>query len=240
MTFRTYKNISRLFLHASGLLLALNLQAMPMVYSGVDSAFATTESDAAFLQWSNSVGDFTLDNLDGLTGSPGIGGSLTSNKGNKFTSTDDMLGMQNFSFAVLEGTSLQMTKSTSANSDNVTSFTWDMIEAVDAFGFYARGNDGGVVTVALNDGSSQSFSLIAASSNSRGDNLFWGVSNLSSAVQSVKITSTDPVTANSNTNNSNWDRFVYSRAVEVSEPTSLALLLVGLMGIMFSRRQSQA
>ncbi len=77
------------------MLLTFSSQAAPILFTGTDAGTSnTTNSDAAFASWSSAVGSFTLDNLNGLTGTGGIGGSLTSALGNTFTTSDDMIGIR--------------------------------------------------------------------------------------------------------------------------------------------------
>ena len=234
----TLKIITQLFrsLIAVSMLFTFSSHAVPILFGGTDAGHGTANSDAAFTAWSNAVGSFTLDNLDGLTNTSV--GEFTSSLGNTYTATDDLIGAQNFSFAVLDGISLRLTKSTTIGADNVTTFTWDIVDAVDSFGFFARNNDGGIVTINLNNGTSQSFSLMAESTNSIGDNLFWGVTDLDATVQSLTITSTEPITVNATTNNSNWDRFVYRSVVTVPEPGIIGLVCAGLIGFSIIRRKA--
>lgn len=204
------------------LLVTSKVNAMPVVFSATDSGTASAASEAAFVDWSNAVGSFTLDNLDGLGGNPGFGGDLTSALGNHFSSSDDLVRVSTFSFAVLQGVSLGLTQ-----IGGITDFVWDVAAPIDAFGFFARNNDGGTVTINYMNGQSHTQTLTAASSNSTGDNLFWGISDLAGAVSRVTITSSDP-----GNGNSFWDRFVY-RSVQVPEPATA--LLAG-MGLLFLRR----
>jgi hypothetical protein len=226
--------LQQLLLLVSLFLISLPGITAPFVFGGVDQRYDTTNSDAAFAAWSVSVVSFQLDNLDGSVNDGS--GTVVTGLGNRFSATDDLIGLQDFTFTVLDGISLRLVKSTQPGADDLTTFTWDIVDEVNAFGFFARGNDGGLVKILLNDGSAQEFSLRADKTNSNGDNLFWGVSNLSALVRSVTVTSTDPVTANSTTNNSNWDRFVYSPITPVPVPASLFLFMSGLLGVGLLRR----
>lgn len=208
--------------------------ATPILFGGTDQGASTVNSDAAFAAWQSSVDGFTLDNFDGVSGTPGFGGSLTTSLGNTFSTSDDLLGSQNFSFGVLDGNSMRLTQ-----VGDLTDFVWDIADSVDAFGFFSRNNNGGVVTITFDDGGIQQFMLDAATGGGPGDNLFWGVSGLGMAISSVTITSTDPGTGGTG-GNSNWDRFVY-QTVAVPTPGVLALLGIGLLGVslsQFSKRRA--
>lgn len=208
---------------------ATNSHAVPMIFEGTDMGNSnTTNSDAAFLAWQGAVSNnFVLDDFDSPTGSTGFGGSLTTSLGNTFTTSDDLMGNSTFGVGVISGSNLQLTK-----QGPEVDFIWSLASPVDAFGFHARNNSGGTVTINFDDGAAQSFSLIAQDAGN-GDNLFWGVTNLANSITSVSITSTDP------RQNSNWDRFVY-RTATVSEPGIPGLMLAGLAGLLFLRRATAA
>lgn len=210
---------------------ALPASAVPMVFSGTDVGVATTNSNQAFANWSGSVGSFTLDNLDGLSGTFGFGGSVTSSLGNRYSTPDDLLGTLNLTFGVLDGVSLRLTR-----VGNLTQLNWQPLVPVDAFGFFSRNHFGGIVTIAFDDGAVRSFALTAAGPAGPGDNLFWGVDALDNAIASVTITSTDPQTTSAN---SFYDRFVYVSAAAIPEPATLALMLAGLAGLRRSRRTAR-
>lgn len=210
---------------------ALPASAVPMVFAGTDVGVATTNSNQAFANWSGSVGSFTLDNLDGLSGTFGFGGSVTSSLGNRYSTPDDLLGTLNLTFGVLDGVSLRLTR-----VGNLTQLNWQPLVPVDAFGFFSRNHFGGTVTIAFDDGAVRSFALTAAGPAGPGDNLFWGVDALDNAIASVTITSTDPQTPSAN---SFYDRFVYVSAADIPEPATLALMLAGLAGLRRSRRTAR-
>lgn len=210
---------------------ALPASAVPIVFSGKDVGAATTNSNQAFANWSASVGSFTLDNLDGLSGTFGFGGSVTSSLGNRYSTPDDLLGTLNLTFGVLDGVSLRLTR-----VGSLTQLSWQPLVPVDAFGFFSRNHFGGTVTIAFDDGAVRSFALTAAGPAGPGDNLFWGVDALDNAIASVTITSTDPQTPSAN---SFYDRFVYVSAADIPEPATLALVLAGLAGLRRSRRAAQ-
>ena len=133
----------------------------------------TVNAEAAFAAWSARVGAFTLDNLDGLSGSP-----LTSTGGNSFSR-----GFSNFinpSPGVLDGAHLNVF----VNSSNPT-FTWTPPEPVIAFGFFGYDIEGGDVTVAFDDGAARSETRTAAGPNQ--DSIFFGVSGLSGPVSTITI-----------------------------------------------------
>lgn len=196
---------------------------------GTDSGQGTTNSDAAFNIWAADTGSFVLDNLNGLAGTTGVGGLLTTALGNEFSGTDtDAIGIFNFEFAVLQGTSMRVVR-----GGPVATFTWTLAQSSDAFGFFARNNDAGTISLnAANGGGSASFSFGATSSNSTGDNLFWGISDLGFNVDQVTISTSDPGNVQSF-----WDRFVYRPVVQVPEPGTFMLMLLGLAGIASARRR---
>ncbi len=206
---------------------ALPASAVPIVFSGTDVGVATTNSDQAFANWSASVGSFTTDNLDGLAGTFGGGGSVTSSLGNSYSTPDDLLGTLNLTFGVLDGVSLRLTR-----IGALTELNWQPLVPVDAFGFFSRNHFGGTVTIAFNDGAVRSYQLTAAGPAGPGDNLFWGVDGLDNAIASVTITSTDPQTPSAN---SFYDRFVYVGAADIPEPATLGLVLAGLAALRRSR-----
>lgn len=222
----------RFFIIAACLFTALPATAVPIVFSGTDVGAATTNANQAFANWSASVGAFTLDNLDGLTGTLGFGGSVTSALGNVYSTPDDLLGTLNLTFGVLDGTSLRLTR-----VGTLTQLNWQPLVPVDAFGFFSRNHFGGTVTIAFNDGAVRSFALTAAGPAGPGDNLFWGVDALDNPITNVMITSTDPLTLSAN---SFFDRFVYVSAADIPEPATLGLVLAGLAGLYRSRRAACA
>lgn len=208
---------------ALGVALAPSAQAMPIVFVGQDGQNNTTNSDNAFANWQASVGGaFTLDNLDGILGADDSAVFRSTDMGNVFTtaSGDDLLGGFTLTTNVLEGTFLRVTQ---GPADDVSTFTWSLAKDADAFGFFGRDNDGGVVTIGFNDGTVQQYTVDSLGPN---DNMFWGISGLAGTVSSVVITSTDPDAVGSR--NSAWDRFVY-RAVDVPEPSAFVLGLAGLL-----------
>ena len=77
------------------------------------------------------------------------------------------------------------------------------------------------------DGTSQSFTVSA------GQNLFWGVSGLTSNVATVQIDATGGGV-------SGWDNFVFGEsAATVPEPTSLAIFGIGALGMVVRHRRKQ-
>lgn len=213
------------------LCLAANALAAPMLFSGADIGNSLTpNADAAFGNWQTAVANnFVLDDFDSPTGTAGFGGSLTTSLGNTFSSSDDLVGNSTFGVGVLNGSNLQLTK-----QGPVVDFVWDIASPVDAFGFFARNNSGGIVTIDFNDGTAQSFNVQALNAGS-GDNLFWGITDLAGVVNSVSITSTDPA------NNSNWDRFVYREVkADVPEPGTIGLIVAGLSGLIALRKSGNA
>ncbi len=142
-----------------------------------------------------------------------------------------MLGTPNLTFAVLQGTSVRLTR-----VGNLTQLNWTPLIPVDAFGFFSRNHFGGIVTIAFDDGTARSFQLTAAGPSGPGDNLFWGVDALDNPIASVSITSTDPQTPSAN---SFYDRFVYVSAADVPEPATLGLVVAGLAGLRWTRRSAR-
>lgn len=195
-----------------------SLSAMPMVFTGLDSGQSATNSEAEFALWSAAVGTPTVDNLDGLVGMPGVNASFTTSLGNQFSTNDgDTLGVLNFSFAVLQGTSLTLSRNGPS-----ASLVWDIVTPVDSFGFFSRNQGGATITINY-AGATSPQTFQAASSNSTGDNLFWGITGLDPSVSSVVI-STDGGLGG--TSRSLYDRFAYRQAASVPEPTSLSLALM--------------
>lgn len=213
---------------------AHSASAAPVTFFGADAGAATTNSDSAFANWEAAVGSYTLDNLDGISGGGFGGGTVTTTAGNSFTSSDDAIFGRNFSFAVLQGDSMRLNQ-----QGGLTNFVWNMVDASDSFGFFSRGNEGGLVNVSFNDGTEQMFEFTAESTLSNGDNFFWGIVGLDNAITSVSITSTDPGTQ-AQSPNSDWDRFVYrpSAITNVNAPTGAVFTLLGLALITLRKRSS--
>ena len=190
--------------------------AMPMVFSGIDSGRATTNSEAQFALWRAAGSTPIVDDLDGLTGTSGVNGSFTSSLGNTFSTTDgDSIGLFNFSIPVLQGTSVALFR-----NGPVATLVWDVVSPIDSFGFFSRNQNGATISINFADAASPQ-TFVAAASNSTGDNFFWGITGLDSSVSSVEISTNGGINTRSL-----YDRFAYRQAAAVPEPTTLSLMLM--------------
>lgn len=187
---------------------------------GADLASSTTNSDAAFAEWQGLVAGYTLDTMDGLSGTPAGG---TTALGNTFTARGG-LGIFNANVGVIDGTALSVDRRIGGSP-----FTWNLVRPANGFGIFGHDNDGGTVSITFVDGSSVTEQFQAASSSS--DNMFWGISGLSSLVASVTINTTDPGGV------SIWDNAVTAVPVPAALPLfGSALVGLGLIG----RRRKRA
>lgn len=193
------------------------------VRSGTDAAGSTVNSEAAFTAWQGDVASFTLDDMTGISCTAGV---CTTNLSNTFTESVGQLIETTFDGGVVSGPNLQLIEPT-----NPGTFIWTLPAPVDAFGFFAYDNDGGIVTIGFDDGTEHMIDLASAAGSL--DNLFWGVSGLSSKITSVSITTEDVPGF------STWDRFVFGATVPV--PAALPLFLSGLAFFGFvARRRARA
>ena len=190
-----------------------------VVFTASDAGNGSTNSNAAFANWSASVASFQTEDFTGLS----VVGSATADTalGNNFTadSINTTFGADNFDIGVIQGDTLRVSR-----GDAAAQFTWNIVQPSDAFGFFVRDLSGGSVNISFNDGTSQNF-------NVSGDSLFWGVSGLSADISTVSFTVNEPG------NTSDYDNFVFgSTTAGVPAPSVLALAGLGLVFALRRRR----
>lgn len=205
--------------------------AIPAVTSGTDDQSGDTQTNAAFTTWASTLTNVVVDDIDDLTGTSGANGNLTSTAGNNFTSQEDGIFLFNGT-PPLDNT-LQLIFSV---SETPGTFVWNLAKPSNAFGFFGWDNDGGTVSISFVDGAVQNYSLVAEAGSD--DNLFWGISGLSSLVSSVTISTTDPP------GTSYWYRFAYGESQQAPPPTvplpgSIALIGIGLACLGWSKRMHE-
>lgn len=217
--------MSKIFLAAAAFILATatNTFASPVVTFANGS---TSEAESAFAKWQSGVTAFSVDQLGGASGSPF---AVTTSAGNKFTTVDDQMSVAMSNSGVLQGTVL-----VTARAGKSADIIWTLATPSNAFGFFGYDLDNGTLKVTFSDGS-----LSVYSDPTMGNDLssFWGISGLGKNISSISISTTDSGGISS------FDRFVSGVSVAnntVPEPGSMALIGIGLAGLLAARKRKQA
>lgn len=197
--------------------------AAPVTFFGTGAT--TSAADNAFAQWQAALTGSSVDQLGGLGGSSGTNAVLTSAAGNVFRTTDDRGYVENGTAGVMQGRHLELVR-----TDSIGSFSWTLPTAANAFGFFAHDLDGGSLVVQLANG--ETFTMQSAATG--GENSFFGVANLASAVSLVTVSTSDPGGI------AYFDRFAVGTSRPVPVPATLALVALGVVGLGWIRRRQLA
>lgn len=207
------------------ILVSANASAVPQLFQGSTDPTSTLTPSQARTAWEAALQSFTIDDLSGVTGTA----PLTSSVGNIYTETG------NGSSITGTGTSIRGNRS----SAPFIQFDVTFPNPVNAVGFDVIDNDGGGMDLFLTDANTGVVSTFNFSSTpGSGDTEFFGVIfDTSTFISALRVSGTDPGGITT------WDNFTTGvgqnavNPIDVSEPSTLALLGLSLAGLGFARRK---
>jgi hypothetical protein len=198
-----------------------------LIFQGSSSLSATvTQTPAeARAAWEAQLRSFDIDDLNGIPGSS----PFTSTFGNIFSETG------NGSSITASGSNIQGDR----NGASLIQFDVLFPNPVNAVGFDVLDNDGGGMQLSLTDANTgivTTFDFNSVSGSNRTE--FFGIIfDSTTFISSLRVGGTDPGGITS------WDNFttgVGENAVSVSEPSTLAILALGMIGLASRRFKKQA